>query len=137
MSILRLFDGLKPKSKRQPRMQIDALGLLESGLNRYVCYMDKTELKRHVLQIGPNITGHIIIIGGLGVVDGFTLIHTTKTRKVPVTIFELRNAQYYIKTPLDSIDKNKHGQFDADSLYGSLMQFPDLKVFDGVDHSGL
>ncbi len=135
MSILRLFDGLKPKSKRQPNMQIDVFGLLGSGLNRFVCYMEKTELRRHLLQIRPDTTGNVIIIGGLGVVDGFQTIHSSKARKVPVTIFELRNAQYYIKTPLDSIDKNEHGQFDADSFYGRLMQFADLKPFDGVDHS--
>lgn len=99
--------------------------------------MDKSELHRNVLQIRPDTTGYVVIIGGIGVVDGFKAISSSKKRRLAVTAFELRNAQYYIHTPMDDIDKNRHGQFDPESFYGRLMSWPDLKVFDGIDHDDL
>lgn len=133
MNFLRLLSESKPRDKSKD-LSIDTQGLLDSGLNRFICYMQKSEVRRHIIRPFYDMTGYPIIIGGIGLVDGFSLVQSSRDGRIPVTIFELRNAQYYIKTKMDSFDKNKHGQFLQDSLWGRLMSFPDTRVFDGKDH---
>ena len=135
MGFLRLLRPQKPARFESKHFDVDVVGLLASGLARFICFMDKGEARRHIIQTSQDITGRVVIVGGIGMVDGFSIIQSSKRGKVAVTIFELRNAQYYIHTPLDSIDKNKHGQFDRDSFYGQLISMPDLKIFDGRDHA--
>ncbi len=132
MSILRLF---KPddKPKRSAGFSIDVRGLLASGFNRYVVYMTKGEVLRHLTRAGTDITGHIVIVGGLGVVDGYSKIRQKNT-KLPVTIFEMRTAQTFIDMPLGKLEKNEYGFFKPESLGAQLMVRPDLIEFDGKDH---
>lgn len=132
MGFLRLLKGLKQNDSSQ--FIVDTKGLLDSGLNRFICYMQKSEIRRHILRPSLDTTGHVIIVGGLGLVDGFSKVQTPKSGQLPVTVFELRNAQYYIKTKMDSFDKNRHGQFLDESLWGQFMRLPDTRVFDGIDH---
>lgn len=135
MSFLRLLKPVKPRHYESKGFQIDVLGLIASGLQRYICFMDKSEVRRHIYKPSQDITGLVVIIGGIGVVDGFSKIQSPSRGRIAVTIFELRNAQYYISTPLDGVDKDKHGRFCSDSFYGQMMSFPDLSPFDGKDHS--
>lgn len=107
---------------------IDVQALLASRFKRWVGKMDVREIKRHhqVVSHHEDVTGDIVMIGGIGVVDGFGTLSRRKSGLVPVTIFELRNAERFIYHRLGPREKDEAGRFKPHTFLGQLKQTFDL-----------
>ncbi len=108
---------------------VDVSKLLSSRFKRWVAHMDVSEIDRHHRSVydHDDVTGEVVIIGGLGVVDGFGSLDKRKTGKIPVIIFELRNAERYIYHEMGPGEKEEGYTFKPDTIIGQLRNRVDLE----------
>ena len=110
-------------------LTIDVGAMLWSAVNRWDVYMLVSEISHHhgTDLDHPDATGHIVIVGPLGVVDGFSKLRklSQDPRSVSrVFIFPLRNAQGFITH--EYIEKTEGAKiFPPNSMPGTLMLNPD------------
>jgi hypothetical protein len=96
--------------------------------------MEAGEIRNYHQDVAshPDVTGNIVIIGGLGVVDGFsTLNNARQNERLPVIIFELRNAERFIFSELGPREKDESGRFKPNTLLGQWRNIPDPEGYDG------
>jgi hypothetical protein len=110
---------------------VDVEALLNSRFKRWVGKMDVREIKTHhqVVTNHEDVTGQIVLIGGIGVVDGFSTLARRKSGQVPVVIFELRNAERFIYHRFGPGEKDAAGRFKPHTFLGQLKQTFDLSGY--------
>jgi hypothetical protein len=108
---------------------VDVTNLLSSRFKRWVAQMDVREIERHHRGVHDHddVTGDVVIIGGLGVVDGFRALDKRKSGKISVIIFELRNAERYIYHEIGPGEKEGGCTFKPDTIIGQLRNRVDLE----------
>ena len=113
---------------------VDVTRLLCSRFKRWVAHMEAAEIRNFHQEVAshPDVTGHIVIIGGLGVVDGFSTLNDARPKdRLPVIIFELRNAERFIFSELGPREKDDAGLFKPNTLLGRWKTIPDPEGYDG------
>ena len=102
---------------------IDILGLLRSGYKRWNVEIDTSQIINYHTRFETyEVTGDVVIIGGFGLVDGFSKVK--KNKRVPASIFELRNAEMFIKSEFDEFDRGRNGLFKKGTpIYYTKMIF--------------
>lgn len=112
---------------------VDVERLISSYFLRWNAQMDVREVNKYHRDIKehPDITGNIVIIGGLGVVDGFRALDRKSSGLVPVIVFELRNAQRFIYHEIGPREKEKNGMFKHRTIIGERTRMFDLYKYNG------
>jgi len=112
---------------------VDVERLVSSYFFRWVAQMDIREVNKYHRDVKehPDVTGNIVIIGGLGVVDGFRTLDTKGQGMVPVIIFELRNAQRFIYHEIGPIEKEANGMFKHRTIIGERTRIFDIEKYQG------
>jgi len=108
---------------------VDVRKLVSSRFKRWVAEMDVQEIDRshRTIYNHDDVTGSVVIVGGLGVVDGFRTLDRRKSGKVNVIIFELRNAERFIYHELGPGEKDGAGRFNPDTLVGGMRNMADME----------
>jgi hypothetical protein len=108
---------------------VDVQALVGSRFKRWVAKMDVREIVRNHQEHDnhDDITGDVVIIGGIGVVDGFRTLRSRRSGAVPVLIFELRNAERFIFHHMGPKEKDKCGMFKRDTIVWHMRNTPDLE----------
>jgi hypothetical protein len=112
---------------------VDVERLVSSYFLRWVAEMDVREVNKYHRDVSQHddVTGNVVIIGGLGVVDGFRTLDEKKKGMIPVIIFELRNAQRFIYHEIGPIEKDENGMFKARTIVGERTRMFDLYKYQG------
>jgi len=111
---------------------IDVASLVGSKFNRWVGYMESREIELYHRDVynHDDVTGDIVLIGGLGIVDGFSQLDNGKPKPVvPVIIFELRNAERFIYHELGPAEKDKAGRFKEHTIIGQRVRHCDMQGY--------
>ena len=107
---------------------VDVEALLASSFKRWVAKMDVREVaKNHLVGSHSDVTGEVVLIGGLGVVDGFDAIKRRKSGAIAVTIFELRNAERFIFHRMGPKEKDEMGRFNPNTIVWHMRNTADLE----------
>jgi len=108
---------------------VDVRKLVSSRFKRWVADMDVREVDRSHRSIydHDDVTGSVVIVGGFGVVDGFRALDRRGSGKVPVIIFELRNAERFIFHELGPDEKDEAGRFKPYTLVEQMRNCADLE----------
>jgi hypothetical protein len=96
--------------------------------------MEASEIRDYHQDVAshPDVTGQVVIIGGMGVVDGFSTLNAcSPSDLVPVVIFELRNAECFIYHELGPGEKDAAGRFRPHTLIGQYRNIHDPEGYDG------
>lgn len=93
--------GPDAESYSLAHIHVRVADLLRSNANRTYAFMEKSEIKRLFFSgmepPAEGITGSIIIVTSIGVVDGHSeVISSNEEDLIPVVIFETRNAFRFI-----------------------------------------
>jgi hypothetical protein len=111
---------------------IDVASLVGSKFNRWVGYMESREIELYHRDVynHDDVTGDIVLIGGLGIVDGFSHLDNGKPKPVvPVIIFELRNAERFIYHELGPDEKDRAGRFKEQTIIGQRVRYADMQGY--------
>lgn len=108
---------------------VDVRRLVSSSFKRWVAEMDVREVDRSHRHIynHDDITGDVVIVGGFGVVDGFRSLDQRRAGRIPVIIFELRNAERFIFHELGPREKDGAGLFKPNTLVAQMRNSPDME----------
>jgi hypothetical protein len=112
---------------------IDVQSLLASRFKRWVARMDVNEIKQYHQEVDKpdDVTGNVVLIGGLGVVDGFRTLDQRQKGLIDVVIFELRNAERFIYHEMGPNEKDEAGRFKPHTPFGMLKNRVDFEGYDG------
>jgi hypothetical protein len=108
-------------------LHVRVVDLLNSDANRIYASMSPAEIQRLFFDgMHPpdeDITGNVIIITSIGVVDGHNKVLKSKAKLLPVIIFEARNAFEYLDD--DYHPRGNDGKPNPDGLISLWMHCPD------------
>lgn len=111
---------------------VDVRALVASRFNRWVGYMESKEVELYHRDVygHEDVTGEVVLIGGLGIVDGFSHLDMPKPKPViPVIIFELRNAERFIYHELGPDEKDNAGRFKEHTIVGQRLRYADMQGY--------